>query len=244
MQVDETGIIRLTPVKLQTADKVKLIAIGLLHSAYVTEDNSLYAFGLNRNCVISPLNQTFLRQHLKLDTSKLAGDSIIELEAGAVKTVVLTASGRIFEWGRTFHIGGTCVTASERVTPSPVKLIDFNNLLLVAITVNNQVFVQGPINDRIFQWENFELGDAKGENITRVTTGGNHILFASEKHDIYAVGTNDARQLGSSGSTDSLDNITLAYALKQKLSTINLQTIEYIVAGDSNSFIVYTEKQD
>ena len=241
---------------LQSGETIQSVSAGS-HTLALTTSGRVYAWGYN---VVGQLGDGTTTNRntptLISFTGLQSGETIQNVVAGAIHSLALTTSGRLYAWGNNNHgqLGDGMTTS--RNTPT---LISFTGLQsgetiqnVVAGVSHSLAFTT---SGRVYAWGgnyNGQLGDGtstsrntptlisftglqSGETIQSVVAGGYHSFAFTTSGRVYAWGNNVYGQLGDSTNTERSIPTLISFTGLQSGETINS-----IVAQGYNSLAVTT----
>jgi alpha-tubulin suppressor-like RCC1 family protein len=195
---DNTTTDRATPIRVlagayagttflgdNSSNRIVAIAAGQYHVLALAQDGTVYAWGLNGSGQLGNNSTTGSGTPVRVLKGAYGGTTylgdngsnpVIAIAAGGSQSMALMQDGTVFMWGLNSdgQLGDN--TTTNRLTPVHV--------LKGAYT--------GTTN----------LGDASGNGMTRITTGGAHSLALGGDGTVYAWGDNFYGQLGDGSNTD------------------------------------------
>lgn len=218
------GLLGLNQNNLQPAPKyctygitIREVSCGLDHSAFITNDNHLYAIGSNMygqlgigDQTVTKKNSPFLVEYF-VNNFDILG--VMSVSCGAHHTVVSTLSGHCFTWGEAKYgalgLGGHTANV---YTPQRVQVGTIENPSVVQVSAGNYHTVVLDAFGRVFAFGNNEHGQlgVPGRTMEQVPTmipsfndmaqmiaaGNQHTLILTRSGLVYACGSNEEGQLG------------------------------------------------
>jgi len=135
----------LSPSIIKFDKKIIQISYSAAHLLILTEDNEVYAYGLNINNSFGIEHEDSLDKPVRIDIS----EPITEIAAGGEHSLALTKNGEIYVWGSNLcgQLGNSDIEIANTVTkislPYKVKHIKANETNSYLITVNGEVYSTG-----------------------------------------------------------------------------------------------------
>lgn len=206
---DRSTANRLEPVRIDNGansayleNSVIKAAAGGNHSAAVTEDGSLYAWGedgyrINGGILYSDT----------VTTPKKIMDHVIDLSMGYQHSAAITQDGSLYWWGymgRSYS-GGNCLMEQPTKIMDNVAQVSLGEYHSAAITKDGSLYVWGR-NDY------GQIGDGTDktrdnpvkimDNVAEVSLGGSHSAAITQDGSLYVWGYNASGQIGD-GTTEN-----------------------------------------
>ena len=101
--------------------KIKLIACGGEHSAFVTDSNFVYTMGSNRCGQLGIRDTSIASKSSPVLVEQLRGLKIVDVSCGGNHTVVATDRGEAFSWGEgRYGALGVIDTCTDQFRPQKV----------------------------------------------------------------------------------------------------------------------------
>ncbi len=162
------------PIKVKDANgfvngNVKMISAGRKHSMILTDDGTVYTFGLNENGQLG--NGSYVNSNVPIkvkDANGFVNGNVEMISAGEEHNIILTRDGTVYTFGLNEY--GQLGNGSYDNSAVPIKVKDANG------------FVNADLTNKV----------------TLVKAGTNSYISAikTESGDIYTFGRNDYAQLG------------------------------------------------
>jgi uncharacterized repeat protein (TIGR02543 family) len=249
---------------LATGDKIIQVSLGNVHSAALTSNGRLFAWGdndygqLGDGTTINKSTPTEIRNRFILAT----GDKIISVSLGYLHSAALTSNGRLFTWGWNYSgqlgDGTTSNKSNPREITSRFSLATGDQIIQVSLGYDYSAALTS--SGRLFTWGSNgygRLGDgtttskltpteitnrfilATGDKIISVSLGEYHSAALTSSGRLFAWGDNDYGQLGD-GTTinkSTPTEITQAhYELYFDTVVYNQSITEYVPTREGYTF--------
>jgi alpha-tubulin suppressor-like RCC1 family protein len=237
--------------------RITQVAAGGLHSLLLTENGSVFSFGLNEEGELGLgwwRSSPYELVAKPIDTTKLDGRAITQLAAGRTHSLLLAEDGSVFSFGGNIEgqLGLGTITYSES-SPTP---IDASNMGGRAITQvagggdhslllaeDGSVFSFGPnangqtglgtTSGNTLVATPIDASNLGGRKITQVAAGGAHSLLLAEDGSVFSFGSNE---FGQTGLGTSSGNQPLAMPIDA--SNLGGRKITQVAAGYSVSLLL------
>jgi alpha-tubulin suppressor-like RCC1 family protein len=255
---DGTTNNRATPAPVPGLSEVMAIAAGQNHIVALKRDQTVWAWGHNNNGQLGDGtrgNNRLVPVQVKMaDGRPLRG--VMGIAAGYNHTVALKSDGSVWAWGG--GIGEGRGSASDRLTPVPVKLADGSPLSgIIAVTARSSYTRALKADGTVWGSGNNQLGELGSgvmslreifpvqaklsdgsplSGITAIATGQRHTLARQDDGTLWAWGSNSYGQLGD-GTVTKSGGVPTPVQVKKQDGT-PLGGIIAIAAGESHTVAV------
>ena len=223
--------------------KVLQVAAGVCHTTCVTEDGSVFAFGLNRTGALG-VGDTENRLLPTLLRGELENKSVLQVAAGGCHTIFVTADGLVFSCGVKLGVEDL----DSRLVPTLVtgqlqgKIVAYaaaGDQHTHCITADGSLFAWG--NNTFGQ---LGVGDAvkrrvptlvtalQGKQVVQVSAGRYHTICTTADGSVFTWGAGECGKLGLGGDQSDKLVPTLARGELQN------KTVVQVAAGSNHSICV------
>ncbi|GLD91660.1 hypothetical protein PINS_up000193 [Pythium insidiosum] len=231
--------------------RLNFAAVSYHHSAVISDTGELYTFGMN-DCGQLGLDHTqhmATPQHVKA----LEGHEVTMAACGLYHTIVCTASGELFTFGKNDY-GQLGLGHSRQVKlPTPVALPNemvcfvacgYYHSVVVSTSGHTYSFGRNDygqlgVGSKIHQNIPSVVALSANTRMSRATCGCYHTVLLSEQGQVFVFGRNNKGQLGNRSSADSL----LPVPLKARPEKNSRRCVD-IAAGFYTTSLVFERKRD
>ena len=195
--------------------KIKQVAIGDEHSAAITEDRSLYMWGLN-SCGQLGNGTTSVWNSADSTPTKIM-NNVDYVNVGYGNSAVITANGELYMWGSNFY--GQLGDYNGGESSVPLKIMDevasvsFGDRNCAAITKDGSLYTwgnntSGQLGNGTSDYYNHSRAKIM-DNVASVSLGYAHSAAITTDGSLYMWGSNSEGQLGDGTTTGSSQPIKI-----------------------------------
>ena len=227
--------------------KVLQVAAGAYFTVCVTEGGAVFAFGSNNGGQLG-VGDTENKNVPTLLRGELANKSVMQVAAGSVQTMCITADGLVYAWGHNDN-GELGIGNTERRLVPTLVTEQLQRKTAVYVTAGDTHTLCITSDGSLFAWGNngngqLGVGDTKDRQVPTLVTGlqGKHVVHvaADEYHTICttAVGsvfTWGASEYGLLGLGDDASGVLVPTLVKGGLQN---KVVVQVAAGEEHSSCV------
>lgn len=223
--------------------RIKEVACGGYHSAFLLEGGEIYTCGLNSKGQLGHYNDGKEPEQVEA----LAGEDIVHVACGELHSLAVSSNGQIFSWGASSEgqLGHATMEVSVSI-PRFIRKLNQQKILQVscgswhclALADDSQLFTWGQnSHGQLGLGEGFEsqsspqrVKSLEGIPLAQVTAGGFHSFALSLSGAVFGWGKNDAGQLGLNDDEDR--------ASPCHVKPLRTQKVVYISCGQEHTAIL------
>jgi alpha-tubulin suppressor-like RCC1 family protein len=214
-----------TPVLVNTSTlnskKIVQISAGAFYNLLITEDNEVYAWGVNSDGRLGDGSTSQRTTPVLVNTSTFAGNKIIQVSAGGY-SLALDENGNVYAWGPNSYGQLGDGSTIQKTTPVLVNTSTFAGNKIIQVSAGSGHSLALDENGNVYAWGenlNGKLGDGStdqrtipvlvntstfaGNKIIYVGAGVGNSLVIDEFDHVYTWGRNTFGEVGI-GSYESM----------------------------------------
>jgi len=227
---------RILDLKELKGESLKDMALGVSHTALLTESGRVFAWGRGVEGQLG-INEEYTEVPMEVLALNTLG-KIVAITAGSLHTLALDTNGRVYCFGDNSE--GQCGLGDENTDSTisePVLVRGLENEVISFIGAKDTNCVAITDEGKVFMWGNGERDATYVDaipDVKQLAVGSSHALVLTSGGKVYSIGSALYGQLGLGRNTTQATKFTL-------VQTLNGVTIARVAAGSDNSFAITTQ---